>query len=99
RADMKLLEIESQIESLRSLVAAEARKEVVVDDCEFPTGEPYTFSGQGHLHGLSNLWNHLDGLLLADCPVGQVMVGVHSHHWNGIEDRQFRFKCCSVTLR
>lgn len=99
RADMKFLEIESQIESLRSLVAAEARKEVVVENCEFPIGGPYTFSGQGHLHGLSNLWNHLDGELLADCPVGQVMVGVHSHHWNGIEDRQFRFKCCSVTLR
>lgn len=99
QSDMKILALQSQMDSLSNLLAQQANRKVELADCDYPTGSPYTFVGRAWgVEGLTNMWNNLDQKLKADCPVGQVIVGAESGHHNTPEDRQFRYKCCTVRL-
>lgn len=98
--DKKILAMQSQMDSLSNLVAQQANRQVELADCDYPTGSPYTFVGVAWgVEGITNMWNNLDQKMQVDCPTGQVMIGVQSGHFNPAEDRQFRYKCCTVRLK
>jgi hypothetical protein len=98
--DTKLMSVQSQIDSLTSLLAVQSSRKIVLEDCDYPTGAPYDQIGVAWgMEGKTNVWNRLDKHFEASCPAGKTIVGLDSGHHNSYEDRQFRFKCCSVVLK
>lgn len=54
----------------------------------------HIFSFSGFLYLCVDYVNDFDQPVVFQCPNGGVMDGVHSYHYNGAEDRRFRFYCC-----
>jgi hypothetical protein len=99
KSDMAIVALQARVDALSRLQAMQAERRVILDECDFPAGSPYNIVGIGWgVESITNMWNRMDHPVKADCPAGQVVVGIHSGHHNGYEDRQFRYKCCTVKL-
>ncbi|GAB3335364.1 hypothetical protein [Marilutibacter aestuarii] len=99
QTDAKIETMQVQIDSLSNMLRHQAEREVILSNCEFPTGDAYNVTNIGwNLPSYNNMWNKMDHPVNADCPSGKVIIGVNSAHRNEYEDRQWRYKCCTVEL-